>query len=176
MKPIRKDFDNTPEGQKEFEAALQLWNDSQNKTVESPPQTTSRKVYLTEISEPIVRTFPAVGGQPVERKFRMLTTSDSEGNAGQIAVNTGFYDRIKSQLATDRYYDFTFEIRKAGVTTYKDAAGKVQKHNTSGETLTKFTPITERAFAGVQMSLTQKITTITNQPEGYSMAIASLLK
>lgn len=176
MKPTRKDFPNTPDGQTQFEEALQLWNDANSKTTENPPQTTNRKVYLADISDEIVRMFPVAGGQPVERKFRMLTTSDPDGNAGQIAVNKGYFDKVKNQLATDRYYEFVFEQRKADVTTYKDAKGVVQKHTTSGETLTKFTPITERAFAGVQMSLNQKIQTVVAQPEGYSMAIASLLK
>ncbi len=176
-KPLRKDFPQTAEGTTQFNEAVKLYEASQGggnggspsegpKTA-NPPSVYSKKFNIVAISDTISRN----GGE-----FRMITGSDPEGETSSFAVNESYFQRVKSQLRVEGFFELSFEQRRKDVTTYVDAKKELKFHSSSGEQLVDFKPISEKAFLGMQMSLTQKITTLTSYDASYQHGLAVLLK
>lgn len=127
----------------------------ENTITANPAKVDKRKLKLIEVAgseddnrKPIVKAFTDAEGKPVERAFYMLTLSDNRGEVSTTAVNASFMDKIRRRLVEGRPYEFAFEVRVAGKTTYMQN-GQPVLHTTSGETLTGFMPVTEAAFGEI---------------------------
>lgn len=154
IKP-RSEFEKGPQGDALFNAP-ENWVQETSVTA-NPAKQEKLKARLIAIdgdaednTKPIIKTSVDASGAPVENAFFNLVLENNRGEVITRSVNASFFAKLRSRLKEGKVYEFSFDVRVKGKTTYlpKGATTPVL-HTSSGETLTGFMPISETAFGEV---------------------------